>query len=198
VRSIPAAIFFSASAVLIGCTSKPSSGSAPRDVFFAALREHCGKAYRGEIVRNEPAAPNDPFVGQELIMHVRTCTEDQIRIPFHVGDDHSRTWVLTKTSTGVRLEHDHRHRDGASDELTMYGGDTATAGTAHRLEFPASARSRELFVKKQLPASTANVWAMELGPEKRFAYELTRPGRVFRAEFDLTRAVATPPAPWGH
>lgn len=31
-------------------------------------------------------------------------------------------------------------------------------------------------------------WALELQPEPLFAYELRRPGRFFRVEFDLTRA----------
>jgi hypothetical protein len=30
-----------------------------------------------------------------------------------------------------------------------------------------------------------------------FAYELRRPARFFRVEFDLTRPVAPAPAPWG-
>jgi len=31
-----------------------------------------------------------------------------------------------------------------------------------------------------------------------FAYELSRPGRLFRVEFDLTVSVPPPPPPWGH
>ena len=49
-------------------------------------------------------------------MHVRECSEDAIRIPFHVGEDRSRTWVVTRTANGLRLKHDHRHEDG-SEEL---------------------------------------------------------------------------------
>jgi hypothetical protein len=30
-----------------------------------------------------------------------------------------------------------------------------------------------------------------------FAYELRRPNRHFRVEFDLTRPVPAPPPPWG-
>ena len=41
-------------------------------------------------------------------------------------------------------------------------------------------------------------FAMEVHPGRMFAYELTRPGdRKFRVEFDLSKAVPTPPAPWG-
>jgi hypothetical protein len=50
------------------------------------------------------------------------------------------------------------------------------------------------------PAAVTNVWTMEVIPGERFAYALRREGtdRRFRVEFDLTRPVAPPPAPWGH
>jgi len=79
----------------------------------------------------------------------------------------------------------------------MYGGDTTTAGTAGRQEFPVDAESRDLFVKEGLQASVANTWAMEIEPAIRFVYELARPGRIFRVEFDLKQPVTVPPAPWG-
>jgi hypothetical protein len=40
--------------------------------------------------------------------------------------------------------------------------------------------------------------AMDVHPGRMLAYELTRPGRKFRLEFDLTQPVPAPPAPWGH
>jgi hypothetical protein len=130
-------------------------------------------------------------------MHVNGCSADAVRIPFHVGTDRSRTWVITRTAQGLRLKHDHRHEDGTPDARTQYGGDTATAGTAARQEFPADRYSRELFVREKIPQSVTNVWAMEVQPGRSFAYELRRPGRYFRVEFDLTRPVAPPPPPWG-
>jgi hypothetical protein len=42
-----------------------------------------------------------------------------------------------------------------------------------------------------------NVWAVEVEPGALFAYELRRPGRFFRVEFDLKRPIAPPPPPWG-
>lgn len=169
----------------------------PTDAFMDAVRQSCGKAYEGRIVANEPASTNDPFAGKRLVMHVRECNEREIRIPFHVGDDRSRTWVLTRTNDGLRLKHDHRHEDGSEDKLTMYGGDTASLGSAQRQEFPADAHSKALFEREGLKASIANTWAMEVAPGELFAYELLRPGRKFRVEFDLGKPVAPPPAPWG-
>jgi hypothetical protein len=132
-------------------------------------------------------------------MHVRECREDEIEIPFHVGEDRSRTWGLARTATGLRLKHDHRHEDGSSDEVTMYGGDTTVAGSAVRQEFPVDAESIALFERLGNKDSQTNTWAMEIEPRQRFRYELSRPnGRLFQVEFDLTTPVSVPPAPWGH
>ena len=72
-----------------------------------------------------------------------------------------------------------------------------TAGTAARQEFPVDAESRALFEREGSKASVTNTWAMAIEPGKTFVYELARPGRLFRVEFDLTRPVALPPLPWG-
>lgn len=127
-------------------------------------------------------------------MHVRECGPTEIRVPFHVGDDRSRTWVLTRTGSGLRLKHDHRHEDGSEDEVTQYGGDTAEPGTATRQEFPADQHTASL-----IPEATTNVWTVELEPGEEFVYALRREGtdRRFRIAFDLTRTVDRPPSPWG-
>jgi hypothetical protein len=139
--------------------------------------------------------PGDPaFDEGVLVMHVRECAEDEIRVPFHVGENRSRTWVFTRTDGGLRLKHDHRHEDGTEDELTWYGGDTRDAGTAERQAFAADAHTAAL-----LPEAATNVWTVEIVPGERYVYQLVREGteRRFRAEFDLTRPVPAPPAPWG-
>jgi len=79
----------------------------------------------------------------------------------------------------------------------MYGGDTADAGSAMRQAFPANAYSKALFEREGRAVSTANIWAMAIEPGVRFTYELTRPGRAFRVEFDLAAPVESPPAAWG-
>jgi hypothetical protein len=175
----------------------PPGGGTAADAFLARIAQHCGQAFTGRIIANEPANPDDPFVGKALVMHVRECRDKEIRIPFHVGEDRSRTWVLTRTPAGLRLKHDHRHEDGTDDDVTMYGGDTAEEGTPTRQEFPVDAESRALFERRGLKVSTTNTWAMEIEPKERFVYELARPGRLFRVEFDLTTPVPPPPPPWG-
>src|SRR5690606_33448177 len=132
-------------------------------------------------------------------MHVRECSEQEIRIPFHVGNDRSRTWIVTRTGDGLRLKHDHRLEDGSDDPVTMYGGDTADAGSAGRQEFPVDTFSQEMFSREGMDVSNANVWAIEVEPAQSFVYELARTDqdRMFRVGFDLTTPVAAPPAPWG-
>ncbi len=180
--------------LLAGCatTSVPERA---QDGFFARLSALCGRAFEGRVVSSDAA--DREMASSRLVMHVRGCTEREIRIPFHVGENRSRTWVVTRTATGLRLKHDHRHEDGSEDALTQYGGDTVSEGTASRQEFPADAFSREMFVRTGRAVSVPNVWAMEVEPGRTFAYELRRPGRHFRVEFDLGRPVAAPPPPWG-
>ena len=187
---------FLAFAALSGCATAPAR--EPADAFLASLQALCGKAFEGRVVTTDPADAS--FAGKRLVMHVRECSQSEVRIPFQVGDDRSRTWIVTRTLNGLRLKHDHRHADGSADELTMYGGETITPGTAVRQEFPADAESIALFTRTNRAVSNTNIWAME-AEGASFAYELRRPpipgGRFFRVEFDLTRPVATPPPPWG-
>jgi hypothetical protein len=182
--------------LLLGGCATASGTSAPQDRFFSSLAALCGKAFEGRIA-SPPVEADASFSGKSLLMHVRSCSADDFRIPFHVGDNRSRTWVVTRTSSGLRLKHDHRHEDGSEDKLTQYGGDTLNTGTAIRQEFPADQFSKDMFVAQNSAQSVPNVWAMEVHPKRMFAYELRRPGRFFRVEFDLTKPVAPPPPPWG-
>ncbi len=164
-----------------------------QEAFWNHLKALCGQAFEGRVI--EGTAPSDAaFKGRRLVMHVRQCGTDEIRIPFHAGDDRSRTWVITRTTVGLRLKHEHRHEDGGEDKVTQYGGDTVAAGTAGQQEFPADKFTAEL-----IPAAATNIWTMAVEPGKIFTYALRREaeGRRFRVEFDLTKPVEAPPAPWG-
>lgn len=182
-----------AALALSACASTPAP--SPQDAFFTNLSALCGNAYAGRVVTTDAADAS--FASQPLVMHVRDCSADEIRVPFNVGENRSRTWVITRTAEGLRLKHDHRHEDGSEDVLTQYGGDTTNAGSATRQEFPADEHSKQLFRTHNIPVSVDNVWAVEVHPGATFAYELRRPNRYFRVEFDLTRPVPAPPASWG-
>lgn len=202
-KQLPGLLGLSFALTLSSCNSSPDHAAGltrtAADVFMANIAQYCGQSFSGRIVANNPPADNDPFEGQPLIMQVRECTADEIRIPFHVGDDHSRTWILTRTDEGVQLKHDHRHADGSDDEVTMYGGHTTDPGTAMRQEFPVDQFSIDMFTREDLTVSLTNVWAMEIHPGRHFYYELARrdSDRLFRVEFDLRQTVPAPPPPWG-
>jgi len=181
--------------LIVACsdTQRVDKDAEPADSILTQISSHCGKAYEGRVVSTDEA--DATFAQEQLVMHVRDCSDGEIRIPFHVGEDRSRTWVITRTSEGLRLKHDHRHEDGEEDAVTQYGGDSATI-TSGRVEFPVDQYSIDMFTREGLTASVTNVWAVEITDEI-FAYELSRENRFFRVEFDLAMAVAAPPAPWG-
>ncbi|EHC07162.1 hypothetical protein Sbal625DRAFT_0715 [Shewanella baltica OS625] len=178
----------------IAAQAEPIS-TETQNTFFAQIAAHCGQAFAGKVVSGDTA--DSAFSDKSLIMHVRECSDTELKIPFHVGDDHSRTWVLTKTQQGLKLKHDHRHQDGSEDAVTMYGGDTMNDGTVLKQSFPIDRESIDNFVKNGLTQSITNVWHMEITPTT-FSYQLTRENRDFKVDFDLTQPVVLPPKPWGH
>lgn len=169
----------------------PSRLSLEQEQFWAHLQPLCGNAYSGRIVEGAPG--DSTLQSAALIMHVTECGEDRLAIPFHVGDDRSRTWVLTRTESGLRLKHDHRHEDGTDEEITQYGGDTFGAGAARRQEFFADSVTASL-----IPTAATNVWTLAIVPGELFVYSLRRAetNQHVRIEFDLTQPVAAPPPAW--
>ncbi|RJF38173.1 hypothetical protein [Pseudoalteromonas gelatinilytica] len=188
--------------MLVAASSVAAARPAPlvsipsHDGFFDNIAAHCGKAYEGKVSVDNAAGPSS-FAGKKLVMHVRRCNERELQVPFHVGDDASRTWIITKTGSGLSLKHDHRHKDGSDDKSTMYGGHTLDAGFANAQSFPADQYSKELFVSQGIPQSMGNTWQMYIYP-KQFTYRLVREGREFRVDFDLTKPISPPSAPWGY
>ena len=168
---------------LSSCAGRPPA-PAPQDAFFARLTALCGQSFAGQLVTTDAADAD--LAGQPMRMTVRDCSAQEIRIPFQIGEDRSRTWVITRTSSGLRLKHDHRDLQGQPEGLHWYGGDTASVGTAGRQEFPVDQESIDQFNAGGAAVSTTNVWAMEVQPGQSFAYELRRANRHFRVEFDLS------------
>jgi hypothetical protein len=172
----------------------PLVSIASHDAFFNQLRTLCGKAFAGKVSVDTPKSEG---FSETLVMHVRHCSDTQLHIPFHVGNDHSRTWIITKTGSGLSLKHDHRKADGSYDKSTMYGGHTIDAGWSNVQSFPADQYSKELFASLGNPQSNSNIWQMYIYPTS-FTYRMIREGREFRVDFDLTRPAALPPTPWGY
>ena len=173
---------------LSACATMPRP-AAQQAAFMANLNALCGQRFAGRVVTTDAADAD--FASQRLLMHVRDCSAEDVRIPFWVGEDRSRTWVISRNEAGgLTLKHDHRDPEGNPDGLHWYGGDTTEAGTANRQEFPVDDFSIELFNAENAAVSTTNVWAVEVHPGRIYAYELRRANRHFRVEFDLTRPVS--------
>lgn len=181
-------------AALAACAVVPRSAPS-QDQFYARLRALCGQAYEGRVVTDDEA--DRTMAAARLVIQVRSCSDEALAIPFHVGADHGRTWIVRRAGAGLGLRHEHRRADGAEEAVSGYGGDTIGPGNPRRQEFPADQASRDLFVRENLSPSITNVWALEIVPGRMLAYELRRPGRHLRIEFDLTRPAPAPPPPWG-
>ena len=183
---------FAISVLVLGLLASCTAPSAPTADLWSALESLCGQAFEGKVIEGTEAS-DEAMRTSRLVMHVRSCTADELRVPFHVGENRSRTWVITRTSDGLRLKHDHRHEDGRPDEVTQYGGDSRGDGRSLSVEFPADQLTANL-----LPAAASNIWTMSVEPGKTFTYALRREGtpRRFSAQFDLSRPVEAPPAPW--
>ena len=185
---------------LIGISDVAFGKAAPlvsiptHDAFFNSIKALCGKAFQGKVSKDNVG---NTFGDAELVMHVRKCTDSEIQIPFHVGDDASRTWILTKTGAGLLLKHDHRNKDGSFHSSTMYGGHTVDEGYAQVQSFPADAYSKALFIESGIAASTDNVWQMMIYPN-RFSYRLIRPAREVQVDFDIDNTISVPSTPWGY
>jgi hypothetical protein len=143
--------------------------------------------YAGWIEGEVDAAftPEGTFVGEQLRMRVLEVNAHGARIAFHVGEDASRTWIITRQPDGrLHLRHDHRDPDGTPHELTDYGGYGFVGKDYSSCSFAADEKTAAM-----LPEAATNVWTMTLDFEaEQFIYNLTRHGRPrFRAVFDLAR-----------
>ncbi|MCV2883713.1 hypothetical protein OE749_03225 [Aestuariibacter sp. AA17] len=184
---------FASALIIAASTTTTVNAANPQDAFFEKLKTLCNKSFAGEVTVD--SSKSSSFANKPLKMHVRTCEENKIEIPFYVGSNASRTWIITKSAKGLTLKHDHRHRDGSEDTLTQYGGHTIDEGWAQVQSFPADDFSKSLFVENGIPDSIDNTWQLYIYPDK-FTYRLKREGREFSAVFDLTKTIDTPPAPW--
>ena len=157
-------------AILVWTTvaALPAEAADSRAAFFDKIASLCGAVFEG--YSSFPNDPEDSFAGKLLVATVASCTDDEIRIPFWVGENKSRTWILTRTSEALLLKHDHRHEDGTPDEITMYGGWATAEGTPTSQSFPADAHTKQL-----IPAAATNLWTLSLSKDARaLTYDLQR------------------------
>jgi len=152
-------------------TTLQGTAVAQHPAFFDTLKRVCGQRYVGEMTY--PESGQDSFAGKRLVAEIQACTEVEIRIPFAVGENQSRTWILRRTADGLELKHDHRHSDGSPDEITNYGGMARIPVGPLSASFPA-----DHFTAKLIPAAATNVWTLSLSEDQSvLTYHLTRHNR---------------------
>ncbi|MEO6682137.1 MAG: hypothetical protein ABIN48_04865, partial [Ginsengibacter sp.] len=168
--------------LVFGISSMGFSQSKSQNEFWQKISAHCGKSYEGKITS---PGKNEGFDGEKLIMHVKSCSDKILKIPFMVGENRSRTWVLTNEADGIVLKHDHRLESGLEDSVTQYGGKATNGGNPNKQFFPADQQTCDL-----LDYACFNVWWITID-ENTFTYNLRRVGtdRLFTVEFDLTKPV---------
>jgi len=176
--------------IATGISAQSTQNNNPAKQFWDTLQSHCGKAYEGILILPKE---DKAFGGKKLIMHVRSCSDTVIKIPFFVGEDKSRTWILTYKDDRISLQHDHRHKDGTEDDINFYGGIATNGGKADIQFFPADEHTQNM-----IPAAATNVWWITVD-DTIFTYNLKRlgTGSVFKIVMDLKSPIPTPDAPWG-
>ena len=155
-----------------------------QEQFFGSLSSVCGQRFEGEMTY--PTEGQDSFAGKLLVAKVNFCTDKEIRISFDVGEDRSRTWIVSKTNLGLQLKHDHRQEDGTEDEINMYGGLASESGSKFSQAFSADAHTANI-----IPEAKTNVWTITLSEDgKSFTYHLER-NNAPRFTAELTHVAST-------
>jgi len=152
--------------------------------FLSNLASLCGKSFQGKQTYIAPG--RDSWADKILIMNVSMCEPNRILIPFHIDDDHSRTWMFLVDEQGLRFRHDHRHEDGSPEDQTLYGGYATSEGNAFTQYFPADEYTNQL-----LNDGRQRQWNIMLAEDmSSFTYQLLYEGElIFEAKFDLTTAL---------
>lgn len=162
-------------------TSVSKFDSEAHEAFFSNLKKLCGDSYAGQQVYR--SHHGESWADRTMIMHVAVCGDDRVHIPFHVDEDHSRTWMFDLEDGKLRFRHQHLHEDGTHEEGSMYGGYADDEGSAFVQYFPADEYSAQV-----IEDGGGNVWTVSLAEDLSwFSYRLDRDGeKRFEIKFDLT------------
>ena len=148
-----------------------ASAATSQDQFMAAWKSVCGQRFEGAMTY--AIDPKHDFAGKVLVAQASNCSDTEVRVPLQVGEDRSRTWVITRTDSGLYLRHDHRHADGTPDAQTMYGGPTKDAGSAYSQSFFADQYTAEL-----IKGAVTNIWTVTFSADRStLTYHLERDGK---------------------
>jgi len=153
--------------------------------FLDNLSTLCGFAYKGEELFRSPHG--ESWAGRDMTMYVSDCEQDKVFVPFHVNDDHSRTWMFTINEGKLQFRHRHLHEDGTPEDGSMYGGWATDDGTAFQQYFQA-----DEYTASVIPGGGGNLWIVEIAPDfSWFSYRLDRDGeKRFELRFNLIDKVS--------
>ncbi len=174
-RTLKTITFVGASFILFTACGSGSETAVPevtdpQVAFFNNIKAQCGASFTGSTEVSSTTDPNDPFVVNPLKMEISECSDTEIRMPFYVGADSSRTWILTLTPEGLLFKHQHLLADGTPDTITNYGGMSDGTGTEWDQHFPA-----DEFTASLNTDYTTNKWSLIVDAENGiFDYKLQR------------------------
>jgi hypothetical protein len=204
-RALAAALGLAAAAATAACTPAPSpdtdgataaghlSGISPQQAFFDHMASLCGQEFPGRAVI---APESDPtFRPAFLGMRIEQCGPSEIRIPFLVDGDGSRTWILTLDDGDLVFTHEHMLEGDTLSSNSGWGGRAvAGSGTASFQHFPDHRWDPE-----QVPEARRSHWRMRLDPEHgQFVYYLDRGAEpAYRLVFHLGQDPALQASPSG-
>ena len=185
----PLVVALAAVLVVAGCAPAAAGpdgagGLEAQRAFFEHMRAMCGQTFGGRTIYAE--AHDRTFEPARLYFVVEECSEDELRIPFIVGDDDSRTWILEMGDDGLSFRHEHLRPDGTPHEVSGFGGHATRDGSATFQSFP------DFWATEETPAEEHRVWRLRIIPEHDlFVYYLDRGGAsAYRLAFYLA-----PPSP---
>ncbi|TVR44265.1 MAG: hypothetical protein EA394_00355 [Bacteroidia bacterium] len=153
--------------------------------FLNNIAQLCGQTFAGS--ETFIAEGRESWAHKSFVMHVTLCEDDRVYVPFHLDDDHSRTWMFLVEDGRLRFRHDHRHEDGTPEEVTMYGGYADGNGTSLLQSFPADDYTCEM-----LPTACNAVWRVFLSDDfSTFSYQLLYGDELlFEGAFDISKNIA--------
>jgi hypothetical protein len=182
--------------VLIAATAwgcNPAPADAPdanpdpleaQRAFFENLRALCGQTFGGRTI----LAPVEDrtFEPARLYMIVEECEGDELRVPFNVDVDDSRTWIFQLRDERLTFFHRHVRADGTEYEASGFGGHATADGSATFQSFP------DFWATEETPAAEHRIWRLRIDAENElFVYYLDRGGQpAYRLVFHMG-----PPSP---
>jgi hypothetical protein len=161
----------------------PDPAAAQR-AFFENMRAFCGQTFGGRTIL--APAEDRTFEPARLYMVVAECGENEIRVPFIVGDDASRTWIFQLRDGRLTFFHRHVRPDGTEHEVSGFGGHASDDGKASFQSFP------DFWATDDTAEAERRVWRLRIDePNDLFVYYLDRGGQpAYRLVFWLG-----PPSP---